>query len=140
MTLPLFLTLLSHDILNQSLSLWLDLRSIATLDIAVSSETSRSHWMSLLHSLRASAIDDWGHSIPSLMWLTKRGINSSKINIMVDAWRVRGCDLITLQMNDLLHLGLNDCYNMTDQCILNMIHQLRKLISVDLYGCESLLD
>jgi hypothetical protein len=80
--------------------------------------------MMLLHSLRGGVIDDWCHSISSLMWLAKRGIHATRVQMQADyadAWRVRGCDLLMLETVDTVHLGLNGCSNLTDQCIMDMV-------------------
>jgi hypothetical protein len=118
--MPLFLSVLSRDVHILFLSVWVDIRSLATLDVAVSSNASRPYWMMLLHSLRGGIIDDWGHSISSLMWLAKRGIHATIVQMKVDAWRVRGCDLLMLETDDIVHFRLNGCCNLTDQCIMNM--------------------
>ena len=117
--IPLFFSVLSYDVQILFLSEWVDMRSLINLDIAVSSNASRPYWMVLLHSIRSGIIDDWGHSISSLMWLTKRGIHATRVQMQVayaDAWRVRGCDLLLLESDDIEYLGLNGCYNITDQC------------------------
>ena len=48
---------LSDDLHILLLSQWLDVRSLVTLDVAVSSNTSRPYWMTLLGSLRSSSIE-----------------------------------------------------------------------------------
>ena len=61
----LFLSVLSNDVHVNFLSVWLDMRSLATLDVAVTNNASRPYWMTLLYSLRGGVIDDWGHSMSS---------------------------------------------------------------------------
>ena len=119
------------------------MRSLANLDIAVSSKASRPYWMMLLHSLRGGIIDDWCHSISSLMWLAKRGIHATRVQMQleyVDAWRVRGCYLLLLETDDIEHLGLNGCCNLTDQCITDMVDRCHKLTSINLQGCNQVTD
>ena len=140
LTIPLFLSVLSHDVLVLFLSLWVDMRSLANLDVAVSSNATRPYWMTLLHSLRGAMIDDWGHSISSLMWLTTRGIHATRVQMKVDPWRVRGCDLLLLETDHIIHLGLNWCCNLTDQCIMNIVNRCSKLTSIELNGCNKLTD
>ena len=139
MVLP-FLSSLSHDLQDFFLIQWLDIRSISNLDVALSSHEWRPHWLALLCTIRATAIDDWGHSLSSLMWLTKRGIHVRKMEIKVDAGQIRGSDLLELKKTDLIHIGLSDFVNITDACILNIVHESCKLISIDLSGCKSLTD
>ena len=55
----------------------------------------------------------------------------------VDGRRVRGCDLLLLQTIELDHLGLDGCLNMTDQCIVNVVHRCRKLNSLDVSRCKA---
>ena len=71
---------------------WLDVRSLVTLDIAVSSDLLRPHWMTLLRSPRAASIDKIDHSASSLIWLIQRGICTTRIQMKVNAWRVPECD------------------------------------------------
>ena len=132
--------MLSHDVHILFLSLWLDMRSLATLDVAVSNNVSRPYWMTLLRSLRGGVIDDWGHNMSSLTWLIRRGIHARRVQIEVDAWQVHGCDLLLLETDEIMHLGLKGCCNLTDQCIMNMINECGKLTSIDLNGCKKLTD
>lgn len=131
---PSFLTLQSF------LSLWLDVRSLATLDIAVSSCSSRPYWMALLRSMSITVIDNWGHSACSLMWLIRRGIRATRMQMKSDAWRVSESHLLHLKTTNLVHLGLNGCHNIRDLCITNVVYRCRKLNSVDLSECKSLTD
>ena len=93
---------------------WLDVRSLATLDIAVSGNASRPYWLSLLRSLRATSVDNMYHNACSLMWLIQRGINVTRIQMKPYAWRLPGCDLSLLKTMYLIHLGLNGCSGVTD--------------------------
>ena len=133
---PSFLYVLSHDILILFLSQWVDIRSLANLVVAVSNNASRPYWMTLLHSLQGAIIDDWGHSISSLMWLSRRRIHATRVQMKVDAWRVRGCDLLSLETDDIVQLGLNGCCNLTDRCIMNLVNRCSKLNSIELNTCK----
>ena len=116
---PSFLNLLSDDLQRFFLSLWLDVRSLLTLDVAVSSDTLRPRWMMLLQTLKSPAMDDWNHSMESVMWLSRRGIRASRLQMEeVGAWRVRGCDILLLETSNLVYLGLRGCSNITDQCVI----------------------
>ena len=55
--LPSFLTLLGDDLQILFLSLWLDVRSLSTLDVALSCHRLRPCWMTLLQCLRSPAYD-----------------------------------------------------------------------------------
>ena len=90
---PLLLSVLSYDVQVFFVSMWLDVTSLANLDAALTSHDCRPYWMMLLHCMRSTSIDEWGHSLASLMWLARRGICSRSIRMKVDGWRVRGCDL-----------------------------------------------
>ena len=79
--------------------------------------------MTLIHSLRGGVIDDWGHSMSSLTWLIRRGIHARRVQMKVDAWRVRGCDLLLLETDEIVHLGLDGCRNIDDQCVMNMVNK-----------------
>ena len=138
---PSFLALLSYDLQVFFLSMWLDVPSLVNLDVALSCRNWRAQWMTLLHSVRSAGIDEWGHSYASLMWLTRRGICARRMQMKVDGWRVRGRDLILLLTIELVHLGLNGCcWIMTDQCVMNVIHQCRNLKGLDISRCTSLTD
>ena len=140
MIMPLFLSVLSFDVHIQFISLWLDMRSLATLDVVVSNNASRPYWMTLLHSLRGSVIDDWGHSMSSLTWLITRGIFARRVQMKVDAWRVRGCDLLLLETDEIVHLGLDGCRNLDDQDVMNMVNKCGKLTSMSLTRCDMVTD
>ena len=140
MMVPLFVFVLSTDVHILFLSLWLDMRSLATLDTAVTNNALRPYWMTVLHSLRGGVIDDWGHSMSSLTWLIRRGIHAKRVEIKEDAWRVRGSDLLLLEKDAIAHLGLNRCFNLTDQCVMDMVKECSKLTSIDLNGCKKLTD
>ena len=110
----LFHSLCSDDHQILVLSLWLDVRSLTTLDVAVSSRRLRPSWLTVLRCLRSDAMDNWGHSLSSLMWLSKRGIRASRVRMNMDISRVRGCDILLVDTSDIVHLGLGYCTNMTD--------------------------
>ena len=116
-SIQLLLLTLSDDLQIHLHSYWLDVLSLVTLDIAVSSKTVRPYWMKLLRSLRSTFLDNMDHSASSLMWLTLRGICSIRVQMKVETWRVPGCDLSLLQTADLLHLGLDGNSRVTDECI-----------------------
>ena len=143
MMIPFFLSALSYDVHILFLSLWVDMRSLANLDIAVSSNASRPYWLMLLHSLRGGIIDKWGHSISSLMWLARRGIHGRRVEMQseyADTWRVRGCDFLLLETDGVVHFGLKGCCNLTDQCIMDMVNRCVELTSIDLAGCTLVTD
>ena len=139
-TTPSFLTLLGDDLQILFFSLWLDVRSLSTLDVAVSCHRLRPCWMALLKRLRSPAVDGWGHGISSLMWLSKRGIRVSRVQMKMDTSRVRVCDILMVDTSDLVTLGLRDCYNTTDQCVVDIINRCPKLMSIDLGGCRLVTD
>ena len=136
----LFHFLLSDDVQILVLSLWLEVRSLATLDMAFSSCRLRPNWLTVLRCLRSDAMDNWGHSLSSLMWLAKRGIRASRVRMKMDNSLVRGCDILMVDTSDLLHLGLKGCCNMTDQCIVDIVHRCHKLRSIDIGGCDKVTD
>ena len=94
---PLLLHLLNDDLQTLLLSHWLDVRSLAMLDVAVSSHEFRPYWTAMLHSLRAASIDNMVHNSSSLKWLSIRGIHATRVQMMADAWLVPGYDLSLLQ-------------------------------------------
>ena len=110
---------------------WLDVRSLVTLDIAVSSDVLRPYWMTLLRSLRAASIDNIDHSASSLIWLIQRGICTTRIQMKVNAWRVPVCDPSLLNTIGLLHLGLNGCKEVTDGCLMEMVNKCSLEASVE---------
>ena len=112
---------LSGDLLDLLVSQWLDVRSLGTLDVAVSSNISRPYWIMLLRSFRSASIDGMDHSASSLAWLLSRRICTSRVQMKVDAWRVPGCDLSLLKTVNLFHLGLNGCKSVTDECLVKAV-------------------
>ena len=140
LTAPSFLHLLSDDLQILFVSLWLDVRSLATLDVAVSSHALRLCWMTLLQRLRSPATDDWGQSLSSLKWLSRRGIRASRVQMKIDTPRVQGCDILLLETNDVVALGLKGCCNIRDRCVMDIVSRCPKLKSIDLEGCDKLTD
>ena len=136
----LFHSLLSDDLQIVVLSLWLDVRSLTTLDVAVSSRRLRPTWLTVLRCLRSDAVDNWGHSLSSLMWLSKRGIRASRVRMKMDSSLVRGCDILLVNTTDIVHLGLRGCSNITDQCIVDIVYRCVKLRSIDIGGCGRVTD
>ena len=136
----LFHSLISDDLQILLLSLFLDVRSLTNLDVAVSSRRLRPSWLTVLRCFRSDAVDNWGHSLSSLMWLSIRGIRASRVRIKMDCSPVRGCDILLVDTSDLLHLGLGGCLNMTDQCIVYVVYRCVKLRSIDIGGCGQVTD
>jgi hypothetical protein len=69
-------------------------------------------------------VDDWGHCLSSLMWLSSRGIRASRIHMKIDAWLMLVCDILEVDTSDLVALGLRDCCNIGDRCLLDIINRL----------------
>ena len=136
----LFRSLPSDDLQILLLSRWLDVPSLTTLDVAVSSRRLRPTWLTVLRCLRSDAVDNWGHSLSSLMWLSKRGIRASRVRMKMDNSLVRGCDILPVDTSDIVQPGLEGCNNMTDQCIVDVVYRCLKLRSVDLGGCSQVTD
>ena len=137
---PLFHSLLSDDLQILLLSVWLDVPSLTTLDEAVSSRRLRPSWLTVLRCLRSDALDNWGHSLSSLIWLSKRGIRASRVRMKMDCSLVRGCDILLVDTSDIVHLGLRGCFNMTDQCIVDVVYRCHKLRSIDIGCCGQVTD
>ena len=127
-----FLTPLSDDLRILFLSVWLDIRSLVTLDVAVSNHMLRPGWMMILQCLRCSAIDNWGQSMSSLVWLSRRGIRASRLQMKVNTWRVRGFDILLPEIGDLVYLGLNGCSNITDHYTMDIVTRCRWLRDIKL--------
>ena len=140
LTVPSFLYLLSDDLQILFLSLWLDVRSLATLDVAVSSHGVRLIWMTLLQRLRSPAVDGWGHSLSSLMWLSRRGIRASRVQMKIDTSRVHGSDILLLDTSNIVALSLRGCCNIRDLCVMDVVSRCPKLKSIDLWGCRAVTD
>ena len=136
----LFHSLLSDDLQILVLSLWLDVRGLTTLDVAVSSQRLRPTWLTVLRCLRSDALDNWGHSLSSLTRLSKRGIRASRVQMRMDYSLVRGCDILLIDMSDIVHLGLEGCNNITDQCMMDVAHRCLKLRIIDIGGCDQVTD
>ena len=136
----LFHSLLSDDLQILLLSLCLDVRSLTTLDVAVSSRRLRPNWLTVLRCLRSDAVNNWGHSLSSLMWLSTRGIRASRVRMKMDKSLVRGRDILLVDTSDIVHLGLEGCSNITDQCIVDITYRCRKLRTIDTGGCGQVTD
>ena len=134
------LTLPSDDLEIAFLSLWLDVRSLTTLDVAVSSHKLRPWWLTVLQYLRSEALDEWGHSLSSLMWLSRRGIRASRLVMKFNTSRVRACDILLLDTSDLVVIGLESCTKITDQCLAELVNRCLKLRTINLGGCDKVTD
>ena len=58
----------------------------------------------------------------------------------MDTSRVRVCDILQVDTSDVVALGLRDCSNTTDQCVMDVINRCPKLRSIDLEGCNNVTD
>jgi ribosomal silencing factor RsfS len=47
---------------------------------------------------------------------------------------------IQLETDEIVHLGLSGCCNLTDQCVINVLNKCGKLNSIDLTLCQKLTD
>ena len=137
---PSPLSFLNDDLEIPFSSVWMDVRSLTTLDVAVSSNRCRPRWLIVLRCLRSEAVDDWGHSQSSLMWLSRRGIRASRLEMKIDISRVRGCNILLVDTSDLVLIGLQDCINITNQCIVDVINRRLKPRSIYLSGCGNVTD
>ena len=135
-----FLSPLNNDLNVLFLSYWLDVRSLVALDSAFSSHTYREYWMTLLHAMRSSAIDRWGHSYSSLIWLTKRRICTSRLYMKSDARQMRECDILDLETKNIHNLGLVNCIQLTDRCMSDIIDRCCKLRRISLRSCIQMTD
>ena len=127
---------LNDDLQILFLSLWLDVRSLSVLDVAISCHILRPCWMTLLPCLRSPSVDDWGHCLSSLMWLSRRGIRASRLKMEMDTSRVLVCDILQVETSDLVSLGLRKCCNITYQCLPDVINRCPHLRSINLGGCR----
>ena len=93
-----------------------------------------------LRCVISEAVDDWGHSLSSVMWLSRRGIRASRLERKIDTSRVRGCNILLVDTSDLVLIGLQDCIGITDQCVVDVINRCPKLGSINLSGCGKVTD
>ena len=54
--------------------------------------------------------------------------------------RVRVCDILLVNTSDVVTLGLRDCFNTTDYCIIDVINRCPKLRNIYLGGCGRVTD
>jgi F-box and leucine-rich repeat protein 2/20 len=139
MMMSSFFSLLSADLQILFLSFWLDVRSLSTLDVAFSCHRLRHSWMTLLQCLKSPAVDDWGHSLSSLMWLSRRGIRASRVQMTIGTSRVRVCDILQVDTSDVVTISLRGS-NITDQCVMDIINRCPKLRSINLSYCGKVTD
>ena len=59
---------------------FLDLRSLAIFDMAITNKAQRSMWIESLRSITGKILDDWRHGISSLRWLAARNLKPQRIN------------------------------------------------------------
>ena len=58
----------------------------------------------------------------------------------MDAWLVRVFDILMVETSDLVVLGLRNCSNLTDQCVMDVVNRSPKLRTIDLGGCSKVTD
>jgi hypothetical protein len=58
----------------------------------------------------------------------------------MDTSRVRVCNILKFYTSDIVALGLRDCFNTTNQCVMDIINRCPKLRSKDLGGCDKVGD
>ena len=131
---------LSDDVLILFLSLWLDVPSLATLDVSVSNHRLRPSWLMVLRRLRSKALDEWSHSLSSLMWLSNRGICASRVETGTVGSPIQGCDILRVETRALVHLGLKGCSNIMDESLTRVVSRCLELRSIDLGGCGQVTD
>ena len=73
----------------------------------------------------------------SLMWLWRRRIRASRLQMKVDVSRVSGCDILLLETMDLVHLDLRGCCNVTDEGVMNIAKRCRKLEGIVFGDCRN---
>jgi hypothetical protein len=73
---------LPSELITLLISEWLDVRSLITLDAAISSEATRLRWLSILSTIRhQKALESWGHTHESLQWMSTRHVGIKSITI-----------------------------------------------------------
>ena len=58
----------------------------------------------------------------------------------MDTSRVRVCDILLVDTSDLVDLELRGCFNVTDECVMDVINRCPKLGSIDLESCVKVSD
>ena len=71
-----------------------------------SNHSLRPSWTAPRRCLRSTAVDNWGHSFSSLTWLSRRGVQITRMLMRVeyDAWRIRGYNFLQLELAELVEL------------------------------------
>ena len=146
-----FLSLLSDDLQIQFFSLWLDVRSLATLDVAVSSRRLRPSWLTVLRCVRSYALGRFQvHSLSSLTWLSKRGIISSSVFLASSVYMKINCnpvhpdgDILILDTNAVVRIGHPiKRNNKIDQSIGDVVYCFGKsdFLVIELARCDQVTD
>ena len=160
--LPIFLALEIRQI--PIICVWLDMRIIGLLDIAMSSRSARKIWLTTLKSIRSKVICVWHHSHSSMKWVMTRNIRVNQIlanrncrNRMSDLTfedidisgspttygeEVENDSILSkwegrryLQLIDLSH-----CHGITDISISALVDGCSQLHTINLSGCEAITD
>ena len=58
----------------------------------------------------------------------------------MDKSQVRGCEILLVDTSDIVHLGLGECSNMTNQCIVDIVYRCVKLRNIEIGGCGQVTD
>ena len=137
-SLPIFLRLEIQQI--PVLCVWLDVQNFGVLDIAVSSNSAREQWLTMLKSISWEAIDAWQHSHSSLVWVILRSISITQILVNLkhrDKKRVSDFTFKAVGINR----GQKSCgEGQSGDSMLSIWEERKYLKSVNLSQCQGITD
>ena len=142
---PSLLSPLSDDLKIHIFSLWLDVRSLATLDVAISSRRLRPSWLTVLRCLRSYALGRWHlHSLSSLTWLSKRGIVLPSVFMKINCHPEHpDGDILIVNTGDIVRIGPLRNHDFTDQSMVDVMYcrgASNMSFAIDLARCDQMTD
>ena len=142
---PSLLSPLSDDLQIHIFSLWLDVRSLATLDVAVSSRRLRHSWLTVLRCLRSYDLGRWHlHSLSSLTWLSKRGIFLSPVFMKINCHPEHpDGHVLMVDTGDIVRIGPLRNNDFTDQSMVDIMYcrgASDMSFAIDLARCDQMTD
>jgi F-box and leucine-rich repeat protein 2/20 len=100
---------INFDFVTPLIWSFLDLRSLAIFDMAITNKAQRSVWIGSLYSISGKILDDWRHGISSLQWLAVRKLKPQRINTV----RLRSNRQEPLEVSDAILLNLTEGHTLT---------------------------
>ena len=121
---------------------YLCIRSICSVDIAVTNTAARDIWLWSLHVANHGTISEYRHCPRSIRWLIERGMRLESLTVRDGQWdadRLNGITVLGLNKSLLRYVSFGKC-NIGDTEVLSIAHDCPNLSKISLDGCNGITD